>query len=214
MCAVCISSGGLWQQGALVGKPAGIFVSTATQGGGQETTALTFVTQLTHHGMLFVPIGYSSPLSFNMVRATTLLMLIQMTTVYHEFLVSYSCVKLCASVVSRSVELDRVALAQAIVAAAVAAPPHCAAQVATACTLSTVARCTACSVTYQTQRCSLFMRQHHLYPTPYSTGSHSCIQICYLYTLHFCTTGRDPRRQRLRCRHLRRRGRLQAAIRA
>jgi len=42
-----------------VGKPAGIFVSTATQGGGQETTALTAVTQLTHHGMIFVPPGYS-----------------------------------------------------------------------------------------------------------------------------------------------------------
>jgi len=61
------STGGLWQSGALVGKPAGIFFSTATQGGGQETTALTFVTQLAHHGMIFVPTGYISPAEqFNM----------------------------------------------------------------------------------------------------------------------------------------------------
>jgi len=55
------STGGLWLAGKLVGKPAGIFFSTGTQGGGQETTALTFITQLTHHGMVYVPIGYSSP---------------------------------------------------------------------------------------------------------------------------------------------------------
>jgi multimeric flavodoxin WrbA len=53
------STGGLWQSGALVGKPAGIFVSVATQGGGLETTALTAVTQFAHHGMVFVPTGYS-----------------------------------------------------------------------------------------------------------------------------------------------------------
>mmetsp|Transcript_6253 Transcript_6253/g.8779 ORF Transcript_6253/g.8779 Transcript_6253/m.8779 type:complete len:229 (+) Transcript_6253:90-776(+) len=60
------ATGSLWMQGKLVGKPAGIFFSTGTQGGGQETTALTFITQLTHHGMLFVPIGYSSPLIMNL----------------------------------------------------------------------------------------------------------------------------------------------------
>ena len=50
----------------LIGKPAGVFFSTGTQNGGQETTALTFVTQLTHHGMLFVPMGYSTPLLFDL----------------------------------------------------------------------------------------------------------------------------------------------------
>ncbi|GAA0169186.1 hypothetical protein Leryth_025973 [Lithospermum erythrorhizon] len=53
------STGGLWQSGGLVGKPAGLFFSTGSQGGGQETTALTAITQLTHHGMIFVPIGYT-----------------------------------------------------------------------------------------------------------------------------------------------------------
>ncbi|KAK4260012.1 hypothetical protein QN277_003188 [Acacia crassicarpa] len=49
----------LWNMQKLSGKPAGFFVSTGTQGGGQETTAWTAITQLAHHGMLFVPIGYT-----------------------------------------------------------------------------------------------------------------------------------------------------------
>ncbi|KAJ0252297.1 NAD(P)H dehydrogenase [Hirschfeldia incana] len=53
------STGGLWKEQTLAGKPAGFFVSTGTQGGGQETTAWTAITQLVHHGMLFVPIGYT-----------------------------------------------------------------------------------------------------------------------------------------------------------
>ncbi|WOK99189.1 hypothetical protein Cni_G07901 [Canna indica] len=53
------STGQLWREQKLAGKPAGFFVSTGTQGGGQETTAWTAITQLTHHGMLFVPIGYT-----------------------------------------------------------------------------------------------------------------------------------------------------------
>ena len=55
------STGGLWATGGLVNKTAGIFFSTGTQGGGQETTALTFLTQLTHHGMIYVPMGYVNP---------------------------------------------------------------------------------------------------------------------------------------------------------
>ncbi|GBG32833.1 Minor allergen Alt a 7 [Hondaea fermentalgiana] len=54
-------TGQLWGQQKLLGKPAGIFFSTASMGGGQETTALTFVTQLTHHGMVFVPLGFPHP---------------------------------------------------------------------------------------------------------------------------------------------------------
>ncbi|KAF8012464.1 hypothetical protein BT93_I0587 [Corymbia citriodora subsp. variegata] len=53
------ATGQLWQEQKLAGKPAGFFVSTGTQGGGQETTAWTAITQLAHHGMLFVPIGYT-----------------------------------------------------------------------------------------------------------------------------------------------------------
>ncbi|KAG2250030.1 hypothetical protein Bca52824_089658 [Brassica carinata] len=50
---------GLWKEQTVAGKPAGFFVSTGTQGGGQETTAWTAITQLVHHGMLIVPIGYT-----------------------------------------------------------------------------------------------------------------------------------------------------------
>lgn len=60
------STGGLWSTGGLIGKPAGIFFSTGTQGGGQETTAFTTVTFLTHQGLTFVPLGYRSPLLFGM----------------------------------------------------------------------------------------------------------------------------------------------------
>ncbi|KAF1334016.1 Nad quinone oxidoreductase, partial [Globisporangium splendens] len=59
------ATGGLWSTGALVGKPAGFFFSTGTQGGGQETTAFTAVTFLTHQGLTFVPLGYRSPLLFS-----------------------------------------------------------------------------------------------------------------------------------------------------
>ncbi|RZC78272.1 hypothetical protein C5167_002495 [Papaver somniferum] len=49
----------LWETQSLAGKPAGIFWSTGFHGGGQENTAFTAITQLAHHGMLFVPLGYT-----------------------------------------------------------------------------------------------------------------------------------------------------------
>ncbi|CAN1329029.1 Probable NAD(P)H dehydrogenase (quinone) FQR1-like 3 [Linum perenne] len=49
----------LWATQSLAGKPAGIFWSTGFHGGGQELTAWTAITQLAHHGMLFVPVGYT-----------------------------------------------------------------------------------------------------------------------------------------------------------
>ncbi len=54
------ATGALWQNGALHGKPATMFTSTATQGGGQETTIMTAITQLAHHGMIYVPAGYAA----------------------------------------------------------------------------------------------------------------------------------------------------------
>eukprot|EP00386_Alphamonas_edax_P011176 GDKI01035542.1.p2 GENE.GDKI01035542.1~~GDKI01035542.1.p2 ORF type:complete len:208 (+),score=90.03 GDKI01035542.1:73-696(+) len=56
--AVLDATGGMWMAGKLAGKPAGTFFSTAQQGGGQETTALTFVPFLAHHGMIYVPTGF------------------------------------------------------------------------------------------------------------------------------------------------------------
>ncbi|CDO99681.1 unnamed protein product [Coffea canephora] len=54
------ATGSLWGAQKLAGKPAGMFFSTGSQGGGQETTPLTAITQLVHHGMIFVPIGYTA----------------------------------------------------------------------------------------------------------------------------------------------------------
>ncbi|KAI4306623.1 hypothetical protein L6164_029884 [Bauhinia variegata] len=53
------ATSGIWASQALAGKPAGIFWSTGFYGGGQELSALTTITQLAHHGMIFVPLGYT-----------------------------------------------------------------------------------------------------------------------------------------------------------
>jgi NAD(P)H dehydrogenase (quinone) len=47
-----------WASGTLVGKPAGVFTSTATMHGGQETTLVSMMLPLLHHGMLLVGIPY------------------------------------------------------------------------------------------------------------------------------------------------------------
>ncbi|KAG2173151.1 hypothetical protein INT43_004524 [Umbelopsis isabellina] len=59
------STGQLWQTGALAGKFTGTFFSTASQHGGQETTAFTAVTYFAHHGMIYVPIGFPDPACFD-----------------------------------------------------------------------------------------------------------------------------------------------------
>lgn len=51
----------LWMSGALAGKPAGVFTSTASLHGGQESTLLSMLTPLMHHGMLLVGIPYTEP---------------------------------------------------------------------------------------------------------------------------------------------------------
>ncbi len=50
---------GLWLTGALVGKPAGVFTSTASLHGGQESTLLSMMLPLLHHGMLITGLPYS-----------------------------------------------------------------------------------------------------------------------------------------------------------
>ncbi|HEY3327827.1 MAG TPA: NAD(P)H:quinone oxidoreductase [Novimethylophilus sp.] len=51
----------LWLKGALVGKPAAVFTSTGSMHGGQETTLLSMMLPLLHHGMLIVGLPYSEP---------------------------------------------------------------------------------------------------------------------------------------------------------
>jgi NAD(P)H dehydrogenase (quinone) len=54
------ATGSLWGKGALAGKYASVFVSSGTPGGGQESTVLASISTLAHHGILFVPLGYST----------------------------------------------------------------------------------------------------------------------------------------------------------
>ena len=50
-----------WFKGSLSGKPAGVFTSTGSMHGGQETTLLSMMLPLLHHGMLICGIPYSNP---------------------------------------------------------------------------------------------------------------------------------------------------------
>ncbi|MCU7925962.1 MAG: NAD(P)H:quinone oxidoreductase [Candidatus Thiodiazotropha sp. (ex Dulcina madagascariensis)] len=49
----------LWMSGALIGKPAAVFTSTASLHGGQESTLLSMMLPLLHHGMLLLGVPYS-----------------------------------------------------------------------------------------------------------------------------------------------------------
>ncbi|MFZ5635751.1 MAG: NAD(P)H:quinone oxidoreductase [Pseudomonadota bacterium] len=54
--------GAEWASGVLVGKPAAVFTSTATQHGGQESTLLTMLVPLLHHGCVVAGIPFTEPL--------------------------------------------------------------------------------------------------------------------------------------------------------
>lgn len=52
-------TGGLWMSGALIDKPAAVFTSTASIHGGQESTLLSMLLPLLHHGMIIMGLPYS-----------------------------------------------------------------------------------------------------------------------------------------------------------
>jgi NAD(P)H dehydrogenase (quinone) len=52
-------TGGLWAKGALAGKVGSVFTASATQHGGQESTILTMLPTLMHHGMVVVGLPYT-----------------------------------------------------------------------------------------------------------------------------------------------------------
>lgn len=52
-------TGSLWASGALIGKPAGAFTSSSSIHGGQESTLLSMMIPLMHHGMLIAGVPYS-----------------------------------------------------------------------------------------------------------------------------------------------------------
>ena len=53
-------TGGMWVKGGLIGKVASVFTSTGT-GGGNESTIISFLPTLMHHGMIYVGLPYSCP---------------------------------------------------------------------------------------------------------------------------------------------------------
>ena len=53
------TSSKLWMSGALIGKPAGVFTSTSSLHGGQETTLMSMMLPMLHHGMLICGLPYS-----------------------------------------------------------------------------------------------------------------------------------------------------------
>lgn len=53
-------TGGIWATGGYWGKYAGVFVSTGTPGGGQESTVISTMSTLAHHGLIYVPLGYKT----------------------------------------------------------------------------------------------------------------------------------------------------------
>lgn len=55
------STSGLWLSGALAGKPAAVFTSTSTQHGGQESTLLSMMLPLLHHGMVIAGLPFTEP---------------------------------------------------------------------------------------------------------------------------------------------------------
>jgi len=54
-------TGGEWLRGTLAGKPACVFTSSSTQHGGNETTLLSMIIPLLHHGMLIVGLPFTEP---------------------------------------------------------------------------------------------------------------------------------------------------------
>lgn len=62
-------TGGLWAKGALAGKVASVFAASGT-GGGQEMTITSTWTTLAHHGMVIVPLGYTTPEQFDISQVS------------------------------------------------------------------------------------------------------------------------------------------------
>ena len=62
---------GLWMSGSLIDKPAGVFTSTSSLHGGQESTLLSMMLPLIHHGMIIVGSPYSEPALSNTTTGGT-----------------------------------------------------------------------------------------------------------------------------------------------
>jgi NAD(P)H dehydrogenase (quinone) len=61
----------LWLKGAMIGKPAAVFTSSGSMHGGNETTLITMMLPLMHHGMVLVGLPYSEPSLGNTISGGT-----------------------------------------------------------------------------------------------------------------------------------------------
>jgi NAD(P)H dehydrogenase (quinone) len=61
----------LWMQGALIGKPAGVFTASTSLHGGQESTLMSMMLPLLHHGMLITGLPYSEKALYNTTTGGT-----------------------------------------------------------------------------------------------------------------------------------------------
>lgn len=64
-------TGSLWMKGTWIGKPAGVFCTTASMHGGQETTLVSMMLTLLHHGAVIVGVPYSVPEMISTTRGGT-----------------------------------------------------------------------------------------------------------------------------------------------
>lgn len=62
---------GLWLKGVLIGKPAAVFTSSGSMHGGNETTLVSMMLPLIHHGMIIVGLPYSEPALINTLSGGT-----------------------------------------------------------------------------------------------------------------------------------------------
>lgn len=88
----------LWVSGVMAGKPAGLFTSTGSIHGGQETTLLSMMLPLLHHGMLIVGLPYTHPALMHTTTGGT----------------PYGASHLAGSDADRDMDADELALTQAL----------------------------------------------------------------------------------------------------
>jgi NAD(P)H dehydrogenase (quinone) len=89
---------GLWMSGALIDRPAGVFTSTASLHGGQESTLLSMMLPLLHHGMVFCGVSYAEAALMQTASGGT----------------PYGASHWAGSGGARNVDADEVALARAL----------------------------------------------------------------------------------------------------
>ena len=101
-------TGSQWLAGALAGKPAGVFTSTASLHGGQETTLLSMILPLLHHGMFIIGLPYTEPSLINTRSGGTPYGPSHMAGIDNQLPLTQEEKRLCAVLGHRVAEVARV----------------------------------------------------------------------------------------------------------